>query len=165
MEIRFPVGQSGQVLVFGKRALNHITRFRQSSEEDLEAGGQLFARFEDQVVTIIKATGPRRTDIRTRTTYIPNRVAEQREIIRHFRRGLHYVGDWHTHPQDFPKPSDSDLESIKECFLKSVHHLNAFVLVIVGIAALPQGIHVSLNNRTNSLHLPGSTVVLGPLID
>jgi hypothetical protein len=60
----------------------------------------------------VEATGPRRTDRRTRTSSVPDRRAEQREIDDRFRRGLHFLGDWHTHPKNIPHPSGPDVASL-----------------------------------------------------
>ena len=63
--------------------------------------------------------------------------------------GLHYVGDWHTHPDPVPLPSMTDLHSISECLIRSRHELNAFVMVIVGTAPLPEALHVSVHDGTS----------------
>ena len=60
---------------------------------------------------------------------------------------LGYLGDWHTHPEREPSPSSWDLESMEDCFKKSRHQLKAFVMVIVGRAAFPEGLWVSLHDK------------------
>ena len=42
-------------------------------------------------------------------------------------KGLHFVGDWHTHPEAVPTPSSSDIRTIKEAVAKSRHHLHGFL--------------------------------------
>jgi integrative and conjugative element protein (TIGR02256 family) len=108
--------------------------------------GQLFARLEPPRITVLRATGPRAGDRRTRFSYIPDRRAEQREIDDAFRRGLHYVGDWHTHPDDLPTASVTDNEGLAELVSRSAHSLNAFVLVVVGIGHLPEAMAVTLHD-------------------
>ena len=155
MSAEYSLGSSGQKLVLGDRALNYMKRHQQTRWWQREAGGQLFARFHDQLLFVDEATGPRSGDKRSRISYIPYPVAEQREINERFKLGLHYVGDWHTHPEDFPAPSASDLVSIRNCFKKSLHDLNAFLLVIVGLAPLPAGLHVSLHDGNAPIILQG----------
>ena len=140
--IEYPVGSSGQVIIFESGAIDHFRRHRQRRRYQNEAGGQLFARFVDHRILIEEATGPRRTDRRTRTSYEPDRRAEQREIKERHSMGLHYVGDWHTHPEPVPRPSPLDAMSIGECVKKSRHLLNGFVLVVVGQAEPPAALHV-----------------------
>ena len=62
--------------------------------------------------------------------------------------GLHYVSDWHTHPEPVPRPSPLDAVSIAECVKKSRHLLNGFVLVVVGQAEPPVGLHVLVHDGT-----------------
>jgi integrative and conjugative element protein (TIGR02256 family) len=145
--IEYPLGSSGQVIILTDGVLSHLAGFRQSRRSHAEAGGQLFARFEDVKIVIEEATGPRATDRRTRTSYVPDRAAEQQEILGRHARGLHYVGDWHTHPDSAPEPSPRDLASMVECVTKSTHALNGFLLVIVGQADPPAGLHVSVHDN------------------
>jgi integrative and conjugative element protein (TIGR02256 family) len=151
--IEYEVGASGQVLVFTLGVLDRFRRYRQLRLWQKEAGGQLFATFDSPRIVIVEATGPRRSDLRTRTTYAPDRVAEQREIAEMRARGLHYVGDWHTHPEKVPTPSWPDETSIADCFGRSTHGLNAFVLVVVGTAGAPDGLHVAIHNADSRLLL------------
>jgi integrative and conjugative element protein (TIGR02256 family) len=92
-----------------------------------------------------QATGPRRSDSRSRFSFRPNRSAERREIEERFREGLHYLGDWHTHPEPTPEPSPTDIESMQEMVLASRHELPGFIMMIVGTAPTPVGFSVSLH--------------------
>lgn len=156
LTVEYPIGDSGQVLVFSDEVLEHFARCRQLRSHQTEAGGQLFATFDGARIRVVEATGPRRTDTRSRTSYLPDRRAEQREIDTRHERDRHYVGDWHTHPEDIPTASSRDAESISESVAKSTHTLHAFVLVIVGRADAPHGLSVSLYDRS------GSSVALAP---
>ena len=75
---------------------------------------------------------------------MPDRRSEQEEIDALHGRGLHFVGDWHTHPEQRPWPSASDIRSIRQAVKDSKHHLNGFILLIVGTERLPVGLFVSL---------------------
>jgi len=151
--LRFPIGLSGQTLVLPDEALSHFFSMRQDSWRKAEAGGQLFARLKSSEIVVEKVTGPRPSDKRGRYHYEPDRRAEQCEIAAMHRRDLHYVGDWHTHPKRVPFPSGRDVRSIDECALKSTHGLNGFVLILVGTAPFPEGLHVSLHNGNEHLKL------------
>lgn len=151
--IQYPIGTSGQVLILSDPVVEHLRRYRQLRWYQREAGGQLFARFDGGRIVVEEATGPRRTDRRSRTSYVPNRRAEQAEILERHAHGLHYVGDWHTHPERLPGPSRPDAFSIAECVAKSKHDLYGFVLVVVGQAEPPAGFRVSLHNATSAVTL------------
>src|SRR5689334_6509783 len=119
--IEYPIGASGQILVLSTPVLDHFSQHRQLRWYQCEAGGQLFARLEEKRIIVTEATGPRRSDRRSRCSYEPDRTAEQREIDERFREGIHFVGDWHTHPEDLPQPSDRDETSIAETVARSCH--------------------------------------------
>lgn len=156
--LKFEIGQSSQRLVLSRAVLRHFQKHQQNGASSLEAGGQLFARLSALPEVIIEqATGPRPSDFRTRTLYIPDRSAEQPEIDHWHKKGLHYVGDWHTHPEGIPNPSADDTDSIRESFVKSKHTLHGFLLIIVGTTPFPNGLYISLNNANSELLL-GTTL-------
>jgi integrative and conjugative element protein (TIGR02256 family) len=148
--IDYPLGESGQILVFSDVVIEHFKSHRQIRAWDREAGGQLFARIDGARIIVVEATGPRRGDHRTRTLYVPDRKAERFEIEDRFRLGLHFVGDWHTHPEKIPHPSDRDMKSIGESVLKSSHNLNGFVLAVVGTSNVPDCLSVLLHDGTQA---------------
>ncbi len=152
--IRYLIGHSGHILVVHDEVVSHIEQYRQSRRWTKEAGGQLFATFEAGDIIVRKATGPRPTDKRGRNHYRPDRRAERLEIEDNFARGLHFVGDWHTHAQAHPTPSESDLSSIRESVQRSDHQLNGFLLMILGQAALPSGLYVAACDAVGSYPLP-----------
>jgi integrative and conjugative element protein (TIGR02256 family) len=100
--IAYTIGVSGQNLLFAPAVIERFDCYRQRRLWHREAGGQLFARFELPDIVVAEATGPRRSDWRRRHAYWPSRRAEQAEIVERHRDGLHFVGDWHTHPEDTP---------------------------------------------------------------
>ena len=150
LTLRYRANRASQWLILEPAVVQHFKLYCQTRWYHREAGGQLFARLSDAEIRVSEATGPRRTDRRSRRLYVPDRRAEQAEITERFSRDLHYVGDWHTHRERVPSPSAVDTLSIAECFRQSEHMLNAFVLIVVGIARFPRGLHVSLHNGFDS---------------
>jgi integrative and conjugative element protein (TIGR02256 family) len=153
--LTFRVGNSAQVLAIKPVVLNHFRKHQQKRWFHREAGGQLFARFSPLEVAVEAATGPRKSDFRTRTSYVPDPRGEQQEINDWHKKGLHYVGDWHSHPEPRPRPSRNDSESIRDSFRKSKHHLNGFLLIIVGTDSFPSGLYVSLSDGGSELIVNG----------
>lgn len=140
----YPIVGSGQQVIFTQTVLDHFKKHCQNRCWRREAGGQLFARLELPDILVEEATGPRARDLRTRFSFRPNRAAEQREITSRHKRGLHFVGDWHTHPEARPRASSLDLASMQEMVTKSVHNLNGFLMVIVGTGVFPEALLVVL---------------------
>lgn len=154
--IEYVIKGSKQRLILTRTVINHLQKHRQLNARAREAGGQLFAHFENSSTRIERATGPRPSDRRGLTTFVPNRSVERREINRLHKEGLQYVGDWHTHPEPIPKPSQTDIDSFKEMFRKSRHDLESFVIVIMGTAAPPKGLFVGLCDETGCYELTHS---------
>ncbi len=146
--MKYRIGNTGQALIFSDSVLSHFFKHRQEGPQSKKAGGQLFARFCGNDIRVRLVTGPRHSDRRSALTYVPNRLAERREIRRLFRKGFHYVGDWHTHLEAQPTPSKTDLASMQDMFRKSRHRLASFVLVIVGMDPAPAGLFVGICNET-----------------
>lgn len=144
--MRYPIGTSGQELVFTPAVITYIEDRRQLRFWQAESGGSLFARLASKEIVVEVATGPRQTDRRTRFTYWPDRQAEQREIDDMYLKGLVFVGTWHSHPEPIPTPSSVDLNSLAESFTLSRHSLNAFVLAIIGQRPAPEGLRVLLGD-------------------
>lgn len=157
--IVYTMSDSPQRVILAPEVIKVFREHKQRSHDAPEVGGQLFARFIDGDVLIKYATGPLDGDRHDRYNFTPCRKQENRDIRRLFRNHLHFVGDWHTHPQTVPKPSQTDIESIAECFRLSRHELLGFVLIVVGLSEFPDGLHVTVNNvqRTQRLiPLPGN---------
>lgn len=145
MHLTYPIGDSGQKLVLRASVLRTFRYHRQGRLFGRESGGQLFAGYDDaETIDVQEATPPRRGDARSRHSLIPDRRAEASEIAERYRRGLHFVGDWHTHPQSRPLPSQTDILNVQAAFLSSRHHLNAFVMIVVGRCPFPDGLFVAL---------------------
>jgi integrative and conjugative element protein (TIGR02256 family) len=159
--ISFDIGYSGQQLSFDDSVLSHFDRHRQTRFWHREAGGLLFARLALPTVDVCAITGPRPTDRRSRCSYWPDEWAEQREIDEMFSRDLHFVGCWHTHPENVPSPSLVDTRNISDCVRRSQHALNGFVMVIVGRAASPRGLFVSVCDASRVHPLRGASPRLG----
>lgn len=140
--------EGGGLLTFEPDVLETLSQNRQRRRWSAEACGQLFARFEGSDVIISEATGPRPSDRRGRYFCHPDRRIEQREIDEMFLEGLHYIGDWHTHPVGRPTPSGEDERNMVEILKSARHQLRGLLLVIVGLEPFPEGLWVGL-------HCPG----------
>lgn len=162
--IPYSIGTSGQNLVFSPEVLAHFDRYRQRHSWNSEAGGLLFARLSPPTINVVVATGPRRTDKRTRYSYHPDRRAEQREIDSFHKQDLHFVGEWHTHPERYPATSPLDRKSMIEAVGRSRHQLNAFVLTIIGQASFPAGLYVSVFDAETNYVLSPTIEPEDPLI-
>ena len=145
--ISYVIQGTRQELILLPEVLAHFERHRQSRRNSPEAGGQLIASFEDTRIVVRKATGPYPSDYQSRYLFKPDRAREQKDINVWFKRGLHFIGNWHTHPEEIPYPSRLDVANTRRRFLESKHELMAFTLVIVGLRPFPNGLWASLVNK------------------
>lgn len=146
--IELRTGRGAEILRIEPQALSTIERFRQTSSSAPEAGGMLLATIESNLVTVVCATEPAATDRRSRFAFIPQLTHQQRVIDKQFRSGLHFIGEWHTHPEPHPTPSSVDLRSMADCFRDSRHQLASLVMLILGTDVSLEGLWVSLHTAT-----------------
>lgn len=146
MIYKYGLAQDGPSVILTKSVIETITRYRQLSKKDKEAGGQLFAVFEGFDSIVVEATEPKKFDKRSRYGFVPSRFIQKIEIKSRHKDGKHFVGDWHSHPEPIPTPSDLDLNSMADCFRKSHHELLCFLMIITGTAEPPIGLYVCLVN-------------------
>lgn len=144
------------VVEFADAVLMLFDKHLQRNAWSSEAGGQLFSRLANGVLTVDMGTAPSSLDKRSRYSFWPNRKHEQGDIMRNYDVGLHYIGDWHTHAEDQPEPSSEDVRKIQDIFKKSQHELKYMLLVVVGRCPFPEGLWVGLVNRDEVLHLKPS---------
>ncbi|WP_285577736.1 Mov34/MPN/PAD-1 family protein [Geothrix limicola] len=137
---------------FTPEALHTLTAFQQVSN-DPEAGGQLFARFCNGNAMVMKATSPKAADRRSKFGFRQNKTAAQAEILEEYENGLHFIGDWHSHPEPTPHPSGLDRASSRSVFKKSKKDIGAFLVVILGTSPFPSGIFVGMEDGDKLVEL------------
>lgn len=113
-------------------ALTHMRTYRQTSSRATEAGGQLFGSITPDLICVSKATGPYRSDERSRYRYRSNSAAAQSAILKQSQAGLLYLGEWHTHAEDHPDASGMDDEAMRLLLARSQLNSNALLMLIVG---------------------------------
>jgi integrative and conjugative element protein (TIGR02256 family) len=123
-----------QALWIAPPALRHVNRHRQSMPWATEAGGQLFGTINAEQVCVTEASGPYAGDERSRYRYRSNPAAAQRAIEERHKRGLFYLGEWHTHAEDNPSASSLDDDAMRRLISSSRLNSDALLMMIVGRA-------------------------------
>lgn len=116
-----------------------------------ESGGVLLGTVHERGLLVTVATTPTRLDRQFRYLFerfpFGHRAAAKR-LWRSSAGTTRYLGEWHTHPQDFPTPSVIDLAEWRK--LAEVRaDRRPFLAVIVGRHAL----HVELAHRNGGREL------------
>jgi len=96
---------------FAEPAIGIFERHIQARHSDYEAGGLLLGTVHGSNIIVVEATAPTIRD--KRFQYLFERMPFGHSSIARARwrgsRGtVRYVGEWHTHPQDYPRPSGLD---------------------------------------------------------
>jgi integrative and conjugative element protein (TIGR02256 family) len=134
----------GKQVELSAACLETLDANRQRTRLQKETGGQLFATFRPHCIYVECATCIR--GARSRFSFRPDRAEEQREIEALFNKGLHYVGDWHTHPEDAPSPSQPDCAKALGIYSESQHQLTFMLMAIVGRRPFPEGLFLAAIN-------------------
>lgn len=123
-----------QELLVDLPVLKHVAQYRQLTAWSFEAGGQLFGTIDNDKICIVEAAGPYKGDERSRYLYRSNPAAAQRAIDERSRRGLLYLGEWHTHAEDHPSASDLDDDAMRRLIANSRLNSDSLLMFIVGRA-------------------------------
>lgn len=113
--------QGRNLIYIHPEVLNVFQSHVQASPSDLEGGGLLLGYVRGSHLEIIEATVPTKFDRRFRMFF--ERMKDLHEHIAQKRwaesNGLvRYIGEWHTHPQDYPSPSETDLAEWRKLAIK-----------------------------------------------
>lgn len=133
----------GRILLeLGTQVLEVFAAHAQLSVAAPEAGGLLLGTVHGQGMLITEATTPTRMDRQWRTLF-ERLPFGHRAIAKHRWRAssgtVRYVGEWHTHPEDLPQPSSTDLTEWRVLATKRADG-RAVLAVIVG----REGLHIEL---------------------
>lgn len=118
-------------------ALLRMYNYIQRDREDFEAGGVLLGRFikETKDIVIDNVSVPMIGDKRTRFSFLRSKGMHQAVVDRAWLKSkgtCNYVGEWHTHPEDYPTPSVVDLNNWKNRLREDIFSSRFLYFIIVG---------------------------------
>lgn len=117
-----------------------LKRFRQKNF-DVEHGGQLFVDLSNPSGLVLAlATPPHKDDRSGRHWLVLDAHRCHEEIKRANAAGLRLIGYWHTHPQNVPIISPTDIWVFSEFAARYAEGLPHPLAVIVGNSCKPDGI-------------------------
>lgn len=126
-------------IVIARSVLNRIGKFKQTKKKAPESGGILLGQITDKKVFILKASTPNKFDKSSRYTFDCNKDAAQIIIDYEFINSEHktiYLGEWHTHPENNPNPSEVDKRMINNQYFKNKLNEPFLILIIQGLIGL-----------------------------
>ncbi|MBK9945529.1 MAG: Mov34/MPN/PAD-1 family protein [Kouleothrix sp.] len=136
----FQRAQDGAVIL-GDRALEIFDHYRQLDGTMPEAGGVLLGRFIQGTSDIVvdDATTPGNGDAASRFTFRRSRRRAQVIIEQAWRESggtRNYLGEWHTHPENDPSPSSTDIANWLRIVEKARYEQKSLFFVIVGLRSI-----------------------------
>ncbi|WP_198361477.1 CBASS system CD-NTase/cGAS isopeptidase Cap3 [Halomonas sp. N3-2A] len=121
----------GSLLVILPTVLSRLLSYRQYNLSNNEAAGVLIGERRGSHLVVHQVSEPGKGDIRRRYFVDRRGPHHQAAVEDAFSRSsgrLQYLGEWHTHPEDVPSPSSTDLNSWKRYLIAD----EPMVLLIVG---------------------------------
>lgn len=118
--------------------LEQFNLFVQSEFYIPESGGVLLGRFikdtDDIVLDVISI--PQEFDTQKRCFFRREKEPHQTIIDTYWQRTKgtgHYLGEWHTHPENYPHPSSTDFKNWIELLQVASYYGTTLIYIIIGI--------------------------------
>ncbi|MCW9050923.1 MAG: Mov34/MPN/PAD-1 family protein [Motiliproteus sp.] len=104
----------GGFLLIEPNIIETLYNFRQLDDRASEAGGIIVGEYREEHVRITELSAPGNLDVQKRSRFYRCSPHHQSYAFQCWRDsgGLKtWVGEWHTHPEDYPNPSNIDRSS------------------------------------------------------
>lgn len=124
--------------------LNVFTKYIQNDGKSPESGGIITGKIYDNLIDIINCSEPSDLDIRSRYNFNRSFKTAQSFINEKFKESKGeeiYLGEWHTHPEDIPMPSNTDVNSFIKTINKNRLNSTVHFMIIVGRVSIYIGIY------------------------
>lgn len=129
--------EDGAKFKVGKAPLQTMLSFRQMERGSHESGGVLLGRYikgsSDVVIDFV--TTPKEKDSSTEVFFFKNKDGHQTVIDEKWEESkgtCNYLGEWHTHPQDHPTPSSTDIKTWLRLVKETQFEFGELYFVIIG---------------------------------
>lgn len=121
-------------------------KYIQNDVDKSEAGGIITGKVYENLIEILNCSEPSLLDERSRYNFKRSFKSAQIYINEKFveSRGEEiYLGEWHTHPEDIPSPSNTDIKSFNKTLTNNILNSNVHFMIIIGIKAIYLGIYIN----------------------
>ncbi|MCP4050586.1 MAG: hypothetical protein GY730_07780 [bacterium] len=122
-------------IIIHDRAITIMNRYRQLDSKSKEAGGILLGQIKGDEVHVLTVSEPNEKDKRQRFSF--ERDKESAQSIIDYKFNLSdghtiYLGEWHSHPEKIPYPSDIDRRMIVDQYHQNIINEDFLLLYIIG---------------------------------
>lgn len=142
----------GTVLYIENSVLMKMFQYIQTRESDTEAGGILLGKqLENREEYILSdISEPKAKDKRKRFSFVRDKRSAQFVINKAWKetKGVtNYLGEWHSHPESNPIPSNTDRNLIQQVINDRSNVFTKVFLIIIG---LDKSMYIGLANSNIS---------------
>ncbi len=135
--VKFTLTNNG-IFKIDNEVLPRLCKYLQISKDDAEAGGVLLGRFlkDSKNIIVDHISVPMIGDKRSRFSFVRNKKMHQKIIDNEWLKSngtCNYVGEWHTHPEDYPTPSNVDTDNWKNRLKQDKFSTRYLYFMIVGL--------------------------------
>lgn len=105
---------NGYLVVITEHVLNVLEKYKQTEMHDNEAAGVLLGEKRGHHLVITDLSEPGFGDLRKRHLVDRRGKHHQQKVDECFQLSggtVNYLGEWHTHPESLPQPSEQDRSS------------------------------------------------------
>jgi len=123
------------IITLSAEALSILDKHVQRHLSDPESGGIILGRIAADTIQIQRLSTPTELDKHSRMNFERHRLSAQIVVNYEYANSngqVTYLGEWHTHPEDFPSPSPTDIKMIKQQFAQNKIHTEFLILLIQG---------------------------------
>jgi integrative and conjugative element protein (TIGR02256 family) len=136
----FEITNGGKIKLTGS-VMETLQQYKQVHNNSLESGGVILGRFikVSKNIVVDKITTPMRGDKQTRFSFKRLSPLHQGIITEEWKKSngtSNYLGEWHTHSEDFPTPSGVDIRDWKRKLKKDVFSGRYLYFIIAGIKSI-----------------------------
>ncbi len=130
------------LLHFSAPVIEIFEQYIQNAVSDSEAGGILLGTVHGTNILVTEATTPTAWDKRFKFLFERMPIGHRSIAQLRWRNSdatIRYIGEWHTHPEDYPSPSDLDCDEWRKLSMQRKDK-RPLLAVIVG----RKNLHVEL---------------------
>lgn len=123
-----------------------MEHFTQRNHKAPEAGGVILGKIIGDQIQVLKLSVPTSLDKASRTNFNRNKLSAQIILDYEFHNSngqITYLGEWHTHPEEYPTPSSTDLNMLKDQFKNNKLTIDFILLLIKG----SKGLYIRILNQ------------------
>lgn len=127
-------------------------KYIQDDNKKEESGGVLIGKVYDNHIEILDCSEPTQFDKRSRYNFNRSFKSAQEFIDMKFESSQGkeiYLGEWHTHPENNPRPSGIDLKNFEKSLKNNILNSDTHFMIIIGITSIYIGVYIDKKQVDN----------------